>query len=128
MGARVDRDEVFLELTRSICPLCKRVIDAEVNARENRVVLRKRCPEHGEFEALVSSDAEAYVAQQRFNKPGTIPLAFSTDVVRDCAGGIICAFICRRTTTRSPRSCMRCSIIASSTESAACGICGTPSS
>ncbi len=26
----VDRDEVFLELTRSICPVCKRVIDAEI--------------------------------------------------------------------------------------------------
>ena len=67
MVTRVDRDEVFLELTRSICPLCKRVINAEVNARDGRVVLRKRCPEHGAFEALVSSDAEAYVAQQRFN-------------------------------------------------------------
>jgi uncharacterized radical SAM superfamily Fe-S cluster-containing enzyme len=84
MTARVDRDEVFLELTRSICPLCKRVIDAEVNARENRVVLRKRCPEHGTFEALVSSDAEAYVAQQRFNKPGTLPLALQTDVHDGC--------------------------------------------
>jgi uncharacterized radical SAM superfamily Fe-S cluster-containing enzyme len=84
MAARVDRDEVFLELTRSICPLCKRVIDAEVNARDNRVVLRKRCPEHGVFEALVSSDAEAYVAQQRFNKPGTLPLALQTEVHDGC--------------------------------------------
>jgi len=47
--ARVDRPEVFLELTKSICPLCKRVIDAEVNVRDNRVILRKRCPEHGPF-------------------------------------------------------------------------------
>ena len=84
MAARVDRDEVFLELTRSICPLCKLVIDAEVNARENRVLLRKRCPEHGTFEALVSSDAEAYVAQQRFNKPGTLPLALQTEAREGC--------------------------------------------
>ena len=66
-AARIDREDVFLELTRSICPLCKRVIDAEVSAREGRVILRKRCPVHGEFEALVYSDAVAYVAQQRFN-------------------------------------------------------------
>jgi uncharacterized radical SAM superfamily Fe-S cluster-containing enzyme len=84
MATRVDRDEVFLELTRSICPLCKRLVDAEVNARENRVLLRKRCPEHGVFEALVSADAEAYVAQQRFNKPGTLPLALQTDVHDGC--------------------------------------------
>lgn len=81
---RLDRDEVFLELTRSICPLCKRVIDAEINVRENRVLLRKRCPEHGEFEALVYSDAEAYIAQQRFNKPGTLPLALQTDIDEGC--------------------------------------------
>jgi uncharacterized radical SAM superfamily Fe-S cluster-containing enzyme len=80
----VDRDEVFLELTRSICPVCKRVIDAEVNVRENRVLMRKRCSEHGEFEALVYSDAELYLAQQRFNKPGTLPLALQTDVDAGC--------------------------------------------
>ena len=82
--ARVDRDEVFLELTKSICPVCKRVIEAEVNARENRVIMRKRCPDHGEFEALVYSDAELYVAQQRYNKPGTLPLEFQTEVRDGC--------------------------------------------
>ena len=81
---RVDREEVFLELTRSICPLCRRVIDAEVSAREGRVILRKRCPVHGEFEALVYSDADAYVAQQRFNKPGTIPSALQTEIQDGC--------------------------------------------
>jgi 7,8-dihydro-6-hydroxymethylpterin dimethyltransferase len=80
----VDRDEVFLELTRSICPVCKRVIDAEVNARDGRVYLRKRCSEHGEFEALVYSDADMYVAQQRFNKPGTYPAATQTEIADGC--------------------------------------------
>ena len=40
---KVDRDEVFVELTRSICPVCKAVIDAQVNVRDDRVYLRKRC-------------------------------------------------------------------------------------
>jgi uncharacterized radical SAM superfamily Fe-S cluster-containing enzyme len=71
---KLDRDEVFLEFTRSICPLCKRVVDAEVNIREGRVLLRKRCPEHGSFEALVYSDAELYMRQLGFNKSGTLPL------------------------------------------------------
>jgi 7,8-dihydro-6-hydroxymethylpterin dimethyltransferase len=81
---RVDRPEVFLELTRSICPLCKRVIDAEVNVRDNRVILSKRCPAHGSFEALVYSDAELDAAQIRFNKPGTLPLEFQTEVSEGC--------------------------------------------
>jgi len=82
--SKVDRDEVFLEETRSICPVCKRVVDAEVNVRDNRVILAKRCPEHGRFEALVCSDAELYLAQLRFNKPGTVPLEFQTEVEDGC--------------------------------------------
>ena len=39
---KVDREEVFLEYTKSICPVCKTVIDAEVNVKENRVFLRMR--------------------------------------------------------------------------------------
>jgi len=82
--ARIDRGEVFLEYTKSVCPICKSVVDAEVNARDNRVILRKRCPEHGAFEALVYSDAQQYMAQQRFNKPGTLPLEFQTEVREGC--------------------------------------------
>ena len=81
---RVDRDEVFLEYTKSICPVCKAVIDAEVNVRDNKVFLRKRCREHGSFEALVYGDAEMYAASMRFNKPGTIPLQTQTDVRDGC--------------------------------------------
>lgn len=50
--ARVDRDEVFLEYTKSICPVCKTVVDTEVNIRDNEVFLRKRCREHGSFRGV----------------------------------------------------------------------------
>ena len=79
-----DADYIFHELTRSICPECKKVIDAQVLLRDNRVYMRKRCPEHGWFEGLVSSDAESYVSSARFNKPGTMPLEFSTEVKDGC--------------------------------------------
>ena len=81
---RVDRDEVFVELTRSICPVCKVVVDGEVNIRDDQVFLRKRCPEHGEFEARVYGDAQMYMESMRFNKPGTLPLAFQTEVSEGC--------------------------------------------
>lgn len=79
-----DADYIFFELTRSICPACRQPIDAHVVLRDGKVFLRKRCPEHGRFEALVYSDAAAYVASARFNKPGTIPLRYSTQVDRGC--------------------------------------------
>ncbi len=57
-----DADYVFYELTRSICPECRRVIDAKIILRDNKVYMRKRCPQCGPFEALVYADAEAKMA------------------------------------------------------------------
>ena len=84
MTVKRDRDEVFVEYTKSICPVCKAVVDAQVNLRNGKVYLRKRCAEHGWFEALVYGDAQAYTASARFNKPGTIPLTFQTEVKDGC--------------------------------------------
>ncbi len=79
-----DADYVFFELTRSICPECRRSIDAHILLRDNKVYMRKRCPEHGLFEGLVYGDAQAYLSAARFNKPGTIPLAYSTHIQQGC--------------------------------------------
>jgi hypothetical protein len=78
------RRHVFLGITRSLCPQCGRVIDAQVLLRDGAVYLRKRCPEHGWHEALISSDAEAYRDAFRYNKPGALPRDFATDVDRGC--------------------------------------------
>jgi len=64
---------LFLDTSRSLCPTCRQVVDAEVVARDNRVILRKRCPEHGWTEALLSSDLTWYLHAQQYNRPGLIP-------------------------------------------------------
>ncbi|HEV2476314.1 MAG TPA: radical SAM protein [Candidatus Dormibacteraeota bacterium] len=81
---KVDRPEIFWELTRSICPDCRRVVDAQILLRDGRVIMRKRCPDHGWFEALVFGDAELYTRIARFNKPGTLPQRFTTEVREGC--------------------------------------------
>ncbi|NCF64893.1 MAG: radical SAM protein [Chloroflexi bacterium] len=81
---KVYADHVFFELTRSICPECRQVVDAHVLLRDDKVYMRKRCPDHGQFEALIYGDAQAYVDSARFNKPGTIPLKYSTEVIHGC--------------------------------------------
>jgi uncharacterized radical SAM superfamily Fe-S cluster-containing enzyme len=60
------------------------VIDAQIYLRENKVYLRKRCPEHGHFEALIFGDAQLYTDIARFNKPGTRPREFATQVRDGC--------------------------------------------
>jgi 7,8-dihydro-6-hydroxymethylpterin dimethyltransferase len=78
------RQEVPLELTKSICPVCRDTLEAEIAARDGRVYLTKRCPAHGEFEALVYGDAERYLDVQRYNRPGLRPLEHQTEVADGC--------------------------------------------
>jgi uncharacterized radical SAM superfamily Fe-S cluster-containing enzyme len=79
-----DRSEILWEYTRSLCPVCRQVIDAQVYLRENKVFMRKRCPEHGPFESLIFGDARLYADIARYNKPGTRPLQFATQVRDGC--------------------------------------------
>ena len=79
---RIDSDYVFHELTRSICPHCRKVIDAKILLSDNKVYMSKRCPDCGPFMALVYADANAYTSFAPYNKPGTIPLAYGTAIAR----------------------------------------------
>ncbi len=76
--------EILHETTRSICPECRVVIDAQVLLRDDGAFMRKRCPEHGWFEGLIYGDARAYVEQAKFNKPGQAPARISTESVNGC--------------------------------------------
>ncbi len=78
------RNHIFHEITRSLCPECKKLVDAQVLIRDGAIYLRKRCPEHGWHEALVSSDASWYLDSLKYNKPGAIPRKFATSVERGC--------------------------------------------
>jgi len=46
--------------------------------------MKKRCPEHGWFEGIISSDADMYMSASRFNRPGRIPLKFATEIREGC--------------------------------------------
>ncbi len=73
-----------LGVTQSICPRCKRVLEAELRERDGRVVLSRSCPEHGRFEAVVYGDARRYAEIQRFNKPGENPRSRQTETADGC--------------------------------------------
>ena len=79
-----ERPEIFWELTRSLCPTCRKVVDAQILLRDGRVYMRKRCSDHGWFEALIFGDADLYARIAPYNKPGTLPLKFTTEVREGC--------------------------------------------
>jgi tetraether lipid synthase len=73
-----------LRSTTSICPLCKRLLNAQLLERGGKVVLSRVCPDHGLFEAVVYGDVERYLEVQRFNKPGEEPPERQTETARGC--------------------------------------------
>jgi uncharacterized radical SAM superfamily Fe-S cluster-containing enzyme len=78
------QNDILLEYTTSICPECKITLPAQLFQRDNRVILRKHCPSHGYFEALVYGDAAMFKSIAPFNKPGTPSRKFATSVERGC--------------------------------------------
>ena len=52
--------------TDSLCPECLKVIPAKLYESEGRVLMSKRCPEHGPFEDVVSSSAEVFLRMERY--------------------------------------------------------------
>lgn len=77
------RDYTYLGLTRSLCPECRRLVDAKIITRRGRVYFRKRCPEHGLIEDFVCSDV-AYYDRHELSQPARAPRAYGTRPDKGC--------------------------------------------
>src|SRR5207248_10813301 len=77
------RDYTFLGTTRSLCPTCRRLVDAKIIVRDRRVYFRKQCPEHGTVEDFVCSDV-AYYDRHEFDQPARAPRHYGTEADRGC--------------------------------------------
>ncbi|MDG6973629.1 MAG: radical SAM protein, partial [Nitrososphaerota archaeon] len=84
MQASTAEDEEGFTTTKSLCPVCLKLVDATLVVRANKVIMEKACEEHGPFQVLISSDADYYRWALRFNKPGTVPKAFGTETNLGC--------------------------------------------
>jgi uncharacterized radical SAM superfamily Fe-S cluster-containing enzyme len=65
----------ILNHTTSLCARCKRSLPATVVQVDQQVILKKSCPEHGDQEALVSSDAAWYAEVMGLAARPTPPVA-----------------------------------------------------
>jgi uncharacterized radical SAM superfamily Fe-S cluster-containing enzyme len=73
-----------LDATRALCNTCGRLVEARRVIRGEAVWLVKWCPEHGQTEALVSSDSGWYLRSLAYVKPGTHPLARAVSGYEGC--------------------------------------------
>jgi len=60
----------ILKETQSICPECLKILPAKIFEENNKVWIRKECPEHGEFLDLYWGDYEMYQKAFKFYHDG----------------------------------------------------------
>lgn len=77
------RDYTFLGTTHSLCPHCRRRVEAKIVVRDQRVYFRKSCPEHGKFDDFVCSDVEFW-DRNEFARPARQPQKYGTDADKGC--------------------------------------------
>ncbi|NOU18581.1 MAG: radical SAM protein [Bacteroidales bacterium] len=70
--------------TLSACPVCKKVIQARVIEKQNKLYFEKFCSEHGKSSALISSDADWSRWSEGYNKPGEVPLKIGKKTEKSC--------------------------------------------
>lgn len=61
---------MLLKKTKSLCPECLKVIEADIKEEDGKVMLEKTCPEHGFFKDVYWGDADFYKRAQHFIKKG----------------------------------------------------------
>ncbi len=79
-----DRPYHFIELTLSLCSVCRNRVDAKLVSQDGRIYMLKHCLEHGPERVLVATDAEYWLRSRRTLKPGQLPRRFNTKTERGC--------------------------------------------
>ncbi|MGE5430489.1 MAG: radical SAM protein [Syntrophomonadaceae bacterium] len=75
---------IYYKTTRSVCPVCHKVIQAKIVFIDNCVYMLKFCSTHGEFKSLISRDRQNYIETLKINKPATYPLKSFKNKFKGC--------------------------------------------
>ncbi len=70
--------------TKALCPVCTGVVNAQIIESENKVYLKKYCPQHGTTLALICSDSGWYQSSISYVKPGQVPKNISIPDFKGC--------------------------------------------
>jgi len=59
-----------IKTTKSLCPICLNLVEAEVLLENGKVMIEKQCPEHGMFKDTYWSDSELFMKFEKFAHDG----------------------------------------------------------
>jgi uncharacterized radical SAM superfamily Fe-S cluster-containing enzyme len=76
--------KAVLAETESLCPVCLNRIPAKRVIEGKDVYLKKDCPEHGNFKALIWRNAELYRNWSHYSQQAVGPEKRLTDIARGC--------------------------------------------
>lgn len=77
-------DYMYYGFTRSICPACKELINAQLLIRDDRLIMRKFCPQHGHSETLVATNVDWVNSSRTAIKSPDIPFELGSKVEHGC--------------------------------------------
>ena len=69
---------------KSLCPICGSLVHNHETIESGNVYITKTCPEHGSTKVLVSTDADYWTESLKYDRPGTQPLVWSSEVSKGC--------------------------------------------
>lgn len=79
------RPYLFYDVAVSICGTCYRKVEGKIVFEDGRVLMLKRCPEHGSERVLIADDIDYYRrCREVFIKPPEMPLRYNTPVRWGC--------------------------------------------
>jgi len=61
----------LVKTTESLCPKCLKKIPADLVEENNKILIKKECPEHGKFEDIYWWDVDNYKRTMTFQNDGT---------------------------------------------------------
>jgi uncharacterized radical SAM superfamily Fe-S cluster-containing enzyme len=81
---KLSSNEKLVRLTHSLCPACYRLLPATIFEKENKLYIRKICPDHGEFEDLYYGDVGMYYKFDYWEYEGKGPKVPYVDLKAPC--------------------------------------------
>lgn len=79
------RPYLFYDVALTLCAVCYRKIEGKIVFQDDRVLMLKRCPQHGSQTVMIADDVEYYRrCREVFIKAPEMPVAYNTPVKWGC--------------------------------------------